>query len=763
MNIHLLQNEHLRAGFSADNGRLVFLAASGSDIDLVANSCSRYFESNRYTTDNVADAGAGRFETIAVKADERAVESVVRSGLIEHRRRYALAPGSFLLQATSEVRALGGLIKIASVAMPRIEFAADFNDAFEDEEDLYFDGEELGGGMELPPWRVFFRAGRRDGVMIAARSKLDMSRLQIMERSVEIRPHAMVCYDSGVLNPPMAAARDEVFTTSFEIGPWDRSVHRRILEEARLNEPVKTASAALSGSPPPALKGTVFYPADFTCGAGPSSSFHPERWMLLDMPHCAGGRALVAGPSVHPPKLVLNPRLAGLYRIYIGIANGDGAVLRLSGDEEPTMRAVIGAERTPFHLRLSGPQAAREIFFKTARMDGRELEISRFPNSYATTIINYARFEKLTSAEADEYGRRLARPPVIGLSGFNDIPDISVLTDARDPDPGAYRNNLWEHANCGIRRVYWRIDGQCSDYPSKHNTMRYVSAKVHGIFSPQMKAYGRALKKTDMLALAVKAARDFKLELYGWMRFNSYAGNVVSDFFRTHPQFREESESGNPVNQLCLAFPEVRKHKIDILVEAAGYGLAGLNLGFLRHPPVLSYAPILVKGYEERYGRPPPRNRQNPNPNRLNTLPESDAEHERWFRYRAGFLTAFARELKAALKAKALGHVKISIWVRPEHCLLDGIDLPIWLEEGLCDEVVADNYSGRLCRVDPEWKRMVQSKALLVRGVNYLNPTRDRKLIEQILAEKYDGLCFYESDWCVVDTDFIRLFDSLRQ
>ena len=52
-------------------------------------------------------------------------------------------------------------------------------------------------------------------------------------------------------------------------------------------------------------------------------------------------------------------------------------------------------------------------------------------------------------------------------------------------------------------------------------------------------------------------------------------------------------------------------------------------------------------------------------------------------------MTAFGRELRAALAARNMAHVKVSIWVRPRHCLFDGIDLDAWLDEGLCDEVVA--------------------------------------------------------------------------
>lgn len=322
-----------------------------------------------------------------------------------------------------------------------------------------------------------------------------------------------------------------------------------------------------------------------------------------------------------------------------------------------------------------------------------------------------------------------------------------------------------------MNKIYWRVDGQCSDYPSKLNTMRYISAKTHGVFNPQSKAYGRVLKKTDMLKLAVKAAKDYGVSLYGWMRFNSYMGNVQSSFYRNHPQYWEEWEYGGKGRKLCLAHKVVREHKISILVEAAKYGLDGLSLGFLRHPPVLLYAPALVKGYEKKYGKLPPREPKHPDAHHLRSLPvRDDPEYERYWQYRAGFLTQFGRELKRALKREKLAHVKVSIWVRPHHCLFDGVDIDAWLNEGLCDEVVSQAHSsptdagGAMYWEHPDWKKKVQAKVPLIRTVvGFSLGKQEKQEVQRILADGYDGLCTYESDYSVLDSDFIDLYRSLRK
>ena len=776
----VLANEHLGALACRETGSLLALGEPDGP-PLVTGCFCHYVVGAATVTEDPAEPDAARFEVVSVDWSGQAVESVIRSPAVEVTRRFELENGDPLLRVSYRVRGTGALTEVAQLGFPMLRFAEDFLDAFEDDDDLYFDGAEVGGGSELPCWRVFFRAGHDDGLIVAARSKLEMSHLQIYERGFDVRPHVMTAYDTDfrLARRPMSVGSEQAYSATFEIGPWRRERHDGGLRTARLGRPHRVDSLPLScrdGDVPrslDSLPGVVFGAMEFAGPEAHDGGYTSDRWMAVELPCCPGRRVLMAQPGVRVPPLVLSPGLEGVHRVHLGIGNGHGVEARFTGDAMPTFRlAGISTDNgglTPFHLRLSGPQTAREIVLRVTPMDGKDLVLRRFPNSWATTVVDYVRFEPLTPEEIHRWQAEETERPRIELSGFSDIPDIKVFTDAIDPDPTAYEANLWEHANMEVRKVFWRIDGQCSDYPSKVNTMRYVSARVHGVFHPQSKAYGRVLKKTDILGLAVEAAARYGLGLYGWMRFNSYSGNVQSDFYRDHPALREEAETGGPAAKLCLAHEAVREHKISILVEAASYGLDGLCLGFLRHPPVLLYAPVLVDTFRRRYGEPPPRNREAADPHHLNTLPESDEGHERWFRHRAGFLTLFGRELRAALQAAGLGHVRIAIWVRPNHCLFDGIDLEAWLDEGLCDEVVADAivascFRNRRCYdVRPEWQRMVQRKAKLIRGIPGFDLDMARAMVPEILARGYDGICTYESDYTVVHDGFRELYRSLRR
>jgi len=775
----ILANAHVEAHFCAETGNLVSLSAPGGP-PLATGCFCHYVQGAVLVSEDPGQSNASRFEVARVTPSEHAVESVIGSSAVQVTRRFELDDGAPLLRAAYSVKGTGETDEIAQLGFPMVRFAEDFLDAFEDEEDLFADGAELGGGRELPCWRVFFKPGREAGLVVAARSKFEMSHFQIYERGFDVRPHVMTAYDTDfrLAHRPMRVGKEQRYADAFEIGPWRRERHAAILRAAALDQPHDVPSPPLSCPTPKAglsgagLPGAVFSAVDFADPAAYDREYSRRKWMAVRLPCCRSERVLMAQPGVLAPPLRLAPKLEGVHRIFVGVGNGDGIVVQLSGDAMPTFRltdiASENGKKTPFHLKLAGPQEAREIMVAVAAMDGRKLELSRFPNSWATTLVDYVRFEPLTPTELARWRTAESTAPCIELSGFNDVPDVKVFTDPLDPDPLAYEANLWEHANVGISKVFWRIDGQCSDYPSKVNTMRYVSARVHGVFHPQSKAYGRVLKKTDMLALAVGAARKYGLELYGWMRFNNYSGNVQSDFYKQHPELREEAEHGGPAAKLCLAHKAVREHKIAILVEAASYGLDGLCLGFLRHPPILLYAPVLVDACRSKYGTPPPRNPDVADPHHLHTLPETDPEHTRWFRHRADYMTLFGRELRAALRRKGLDHVKIAVWVRPNHCLFDGVDLPAWLDEGLCDEVVADAivaqyFSNRECYdVRPEWKSMVQRQAKLIRGVPGFDLDTARRMVPEILTQGYDGICTYESDYTVVHDGFRELYASLR-
>lgn len=782
---HTLRNDKLVARFDPKTGMLAHLSSDPRGDSIIAPLYCRYRLDGEWFEDKKL------YKPRKVEMGDDFVQTTLRSPHVEVTFRYELAPDAATLTVDCTVRGFKRRNTLEHPAFPAIDFAGDFINTMEDEADLYDDGVELGGGAQLPCWRVFFRKGRQSGLLVAARCKRDMSRLQILDAGFHVKPHTMVAYDTGNLGRPIVVTPRHRHHVRFELAPWSAAKHDALIEAARLDEPVQLDRPAPRGRSRKNFKGKLFDIIDVAPASAATETFTRGKWQVADMPWARGGKALFASTGCDAPPITFDPQLKGVYRIHVGIANGEGVIMRLTGDKLPRFRtsptdrlnfrftdkadgphdayesAPYG--HSPFRLWLSGSHRAQEVDFGVEKMDGRKVTLERLANLHEACAIDYIRFEKLNKKQAAEWEASEQREPRLPLSGFADVVDIFLYTNMRMPDSDAYAASVAEHARCGFRKIYWRIDGQCSDFQTKVGTPRYISARVHGVFCPQAKAYGRALKNHDLLRIAVDAAAEHGTEIWGWQRFNNYNGNVQSDFFKNNPQFHEQWEQGTTAAKLCLAFPEVRKHKIDILVEAAKYGLAGLNLGFLRHPPVLCYHPILVEGYQKEYGALPPRNLKHPDARQLTSLPRTGGDYERWYKYRARFMTEFGRELRTALRDEGLGHVKVSIWVRPNHCLFDGIDMDYWLAEGLCDEVVAgaivrqyDVECPELYEPDPEWKATVRRYVPLYRNIWIDDYRAARKRCDGIIADGYDGICTYESNEAVLNTDMIALYRSLR-
>jgi hypothetical protein len=379
--------------------------------------------------------------------------------------------------------------------------------------------------------------------------------------------------------------------------------------------------------------------------------------------------------------------------------------------------------------------------------------------------LDYLRFEPLTPQQADEWRARQTRPRRL-LAGIPDSGDIFFnLMDRRRLDPRIIAGNIWEQARCGFNRLYWQMHGSFTFFHTRIGTPVPMVCYGHGAFEPQIKSYPLFLRKHDILALAAKTCRELGVEFWGTTRLNAYMSGKRDRFFQERPQYAEITEDGVlSGNKICYAIEQVRDYQRSILVEAAAYGLDGIMLGVLRHAPLLLYHPVLVSGFRNRYGKLPPRHPGRHDPQCTTILPPDDEEHRLWFAYRASFMTQFARDLKRDLKNRGMGHVKLSLWVRPNHCLFDGIDLPVWLAEGLCDEVVSDIYhSLPLDEPTPQWRAMVQAKVPLLRGIGFGNFLMAPDKLQQVLADNYAGVCAYGTEQFAQTRAYQPVLDLLQQ
>ncbi len=471
----------------------------------------------------------------------------------------------------------------------------------------------------------------------------------------------------------------------------------------------------------------------------------PAGWRLVRSAGAPGGHALLAGPGGAPgPALRIEPGLAGPHDVWAGLAGGVGLKLRLDGDPYWTyLTADPEADVQLWRPEESLCQGLREARVRRAVLDGRGLSVAPHPNVQGYTVLTHLRFAPSPPPAPPRDLRARRRT----LAGLVDTPDVSFEVAADSFREEAWRESLWQHAAHGIDTVYWRVDGQCADFHTRVGTVRYSVPRTHDLYSPVSRYFGLALERLDPLRIAVEESRRWGLRLFGWMRANNYSGNAVARFFVQHPEWHEARADGRPAPQLCFAVPAVRAHKGAILREAAAYGLQGLLIDTLRHPPMVGYHPLVTEAFRERFGEQPPRSLDAPVFLERGDDREGQA-WERWFRFRATFFAAFLRELRAGLQADGLGHLPIHVRVAPRRALHDGADLEALLDEGLIEGVVANRYT-----TEPlDYERLFP----LVRGrvpvVAVCDPLRDDPidLLPELLAdERLEGAGLYESEWSV--------------
>lgn len=762
-----LSNRFFRAGFDPETGNLARLLPADEPLSLVRRAYVRYQADGRLYSEIRDNPLAIAPEVVSVRRSRQAVSSVLRTPHLEIRRCFRWTPGSPLLRIRYEFTATAAA-RLHGPGLLFLELATDVNDVTRDEKDLYFDGAELGRCMELPCWRVLYRAGHRRGVLVAARSKWQMSHLMYDAQTLEIRPHvrSQQQVDYSARDIPIDVKPGTRHGVEFEIGPWWPARRTALIRTAALDRPARVAAPP---TPPPpsgaARPGEVLWFADRVPSRGVAGTFHPRRWLRLGLPWNGGRAVLVCNAGCRPPAFTIRPGAQGPCRVFVGASRSASVGLQFSGDPYPIYRLGLGG--TAFHSVLYGPGQAAELDFGIVDMTGRTIRVVPNRNGHWPARLDYVRLEPLSPAEAVAWARRQAAPVRTLLAGIPDCGDVFFfLLDRHNLDPRLVEGNIWEQARAGFTRLYWQMHGSYTGFHTRIGTRTPMVCKAHGAFEPQAKAGALFHRQHDLLRVAIGAGRKIGVEVWGASRMNAYMSGKRDEFFQNHLHMMEVTEDGaHCENKICYAFREVRDYQRSILVEAARYGLPGLMLGFLRHVPIFLYHPLLVGGYRARYGKLPPRDMGAKDPHHLRSLPESGPDYRQWYAYRAEFMTQFGRDLKRDLIEHGLGHVKISLWLRPNHCLFDGIRVEDWLREGLCDEIVADIYSDEtLDEPRPDWRKKVQACVPLLKGIGFGTYSGEAARDPgRYLAQGYSGLCVYGSEQFAQTSPNLAFLDRVRQ
>ncbi len=181
----------------------------------------------------------------------------------------------------------------------------------------------------------------------------------------------------------------------------------------------------------------------------------------------------------------------------------------------------------------------------------------------------------------------------------------------------------------------------------------------------------------DPLRVVVERARECGVRINATLRMNAnYGGKPAKvfngEFYWRNLEYRILDKDGKPRPHLSYAYPAVRDFRLSIIREAAAYGVDGIHLNFLRHPPFFGFDPPLVEAFRQRYALDPREHRTD----------------KRWHQLRAEVMTAFMRRVRAALDEvgrKTGKRPALSATMEYRSYLEQGLDVERWVKEGLVD------------------------------------------------------------------------------
>ena len=336
------------------------------------------------------------------------------------------------------------------------------------------------------------------------------------------------------------------------------------------------------------------------------------------------------------------------------------------------------------------------------------------------------------------------------------------------PGPKALDECIDLHLQAGCDHLVWNLGRSVVDYWSELPHVTRMCENGDRVGSISWSFVHKVMDEVCPLRHALALCHGHGAQLWGRLGMNRHYGRadwigVTSKFALDNPEFREVTKPGNEdASRLCYALPEVRRERIDILLECQRIGVDGLVLDFCRQMPMLLYHPALVEPFMAETAVDP------------RAIDSDDFEQYRaWFQYRADVLTGFMTELQQAVRAQEseLGRRCPIVARVPDNArwlmLAYGLDSERWCAENLVDGLMLSPFPltredlslhvsyhiavahrhGKLCIGGVGSKGLIES--WVEKNTGFYAPQPAYALAARQYAAGVDGMSLYQSETLV--------------
>ena len=428
------------------------------------------------------------------------------------------------------------------------------------------------------------------------------------------------------------------------------------------------------------------------------SPLDAKSWEWKPLPN--DGVALVGRGDYTDPPATYRPPVRGTYAVFLG-TGGSGLHVQvgregLIRDAPPTQ---LGEETFVTAADLTGDV----IRFYSSGDPKRWLDWKKAGEQRGMATL--LRLVPVTAESVRKLGNQMSSPPT-PLLAVNDWACYFDVVWARLL-PDQFRSIVCGQSELGFGAIGWSVGRSWVEYHSRlPQTTRfpcasYEKAQQSRDYSPH--DYGRRIhmiNEYDALEQVYGTREGCRAQVWPWLAMqrhygaNRYGGMFSSDFYKRHRDWWRIAKDGSDSRGLSYYFPQVRKERVDILLEVAERGADGLLVGCDRQVPMLLYNHEMVAAYRKSTGV---------DPRKIDVT--AGRPYRDWVRWRADFFTQVLRDLKAGLAARARegaregtvpiteGTVPIAVRIPAAglfYNLAQGLDVERWCREKLVDQLQLD-------------------------------------------------------------------------
>lgn len=425
------------------------------------------------------------------------------------------------------------------------------------------------------------------------------------------------------------------------------------------------------------------------------------------------GWALSAYGPTAPPLVRVPLSARGWHAVYLGIStvsNGFNA-------QKNGLKAKLGSERVFRHtannlaLLANRRDVIQEQFLSVAYLDGDSVEMIPLPGEPVTVC--YIKLVPLTAEEAKQWPAQHAPENSRTRTAIGTFDGHSWIWPYQPKNAEDLLANFRGFEDSDIGKWWFQVVGaDLVCYPSKVGTI--PGEDTEDFNNGANASYTTALRRLfkmgiNPLRVAREAARaqhaefHVMLRLGGWQAAIPLEEEFHSKFYVAHPEWRCVDRDGTPTMYMSYAVPEVRRHLVDVLKETLDLQPEGVGFLCNRGMPTMLWEPAFSDRFKKQYNTD------------AHDVPEDDP---RIYALRGAFMTEFVTEIRAMLDetAKAQGRkerykISLGTFSKEEDNQKWGMDLPLWIQRGLVDDLGVAWFSHHTSFAQPDmayYKRITQ-------------------------------------------------------